>query len=115
MRSQMREARVKQAAVYDTASKTKQMKASNRGRQGVQTAVSTMAFSKGRDRGGNKEGERVRKRKSGRKEGGGEGEGEGKGREGKAGLELSMFIQNMEWIWVDFTPRHLTKVNVGFL
>lgn len=56
MRRQMREARVKQAAVYDTASKTKQTKASNRGRQGVQTAVSTMALSraerKGRDGGG---------------------------------------------------------------
>lgn len=74
----MREARVKQAAVYDTALKTKQMKVSNRGRQGVQTAVSTKAFSKGRDGGGNKEGERVRK--SGRKEGGG---GRGGRRKGK--------------------------------
>lgn len=52
-----------------------------------------------------------KERRTGRKEGGGEGKGEeeGNGRGGKAGLEVSMFTQNMECIWVDCTPQIFDK------
>lgn len=87
----MREACVKQAAVYDIASKTKQTKASTSGRQGVQTAVSTVAFSKaerkkrdggGKRRKGEGEGKGELEERKGEEKGKGEGS-KGKGRKSR--------------------------------